>query len=719
MTEGVQYVVEADIIHAMSNFQSLATQLRGLGANVDDSRVSFLDLNESLEETQGGAEGVEQGLENIPNSANSAASGVEKLVDSLKTFLTVSAIIGTTKKVVDIFSSYENQMNAVEAVSGATAEEMQALGKQAQQLGADTNYSATQAGEAQEALLRLGNSARDTMGIVDDVMSFDRANKVGDLASSSNMLSSSLKMFAMNAEEATRVSDAMSMTTKSSKTDVNYLSSALNNAGADAKNFGNDIEDTLTLIGGMSNNFADGSSAGTALKGMFSDLSNNVKLFEKQGVKVTDSAGNFRQVEDVVKDLNKVLSDKTPAKQQEILNSLFSETGKSAYNALSTSVGSIGELESKIREASGTTKIMAEIMDSGLGPKIDGMMGSAETLAIAIGEKLNPSFLIGVSAMTEMINKTSDAVSNWGTFYSANSTMIDGIVILTGTVLTYVGVTKAMATWQAIATAAQTSGTIANTIYSTAVGMSTAFSLAGGGATGIFAAAQWGLNAAFAANPIGLVIAGVAGLIFGVRYAIKHFEGFREGISFVWELMKNSPIGILVGGVITLMKHFEPLEKIIDKTGNAVKKLFGWKGVSKENYDVKVSNSVQNVPKELAKQNKVSDIKLNVNKESVEESIKKINSASQNLKINTKNAIPIKASNVVTTSKLPQSTATQQNQQVKKDIKNDIKQTFTYHVSVTVNNDVDEDALAQKIANKTMSDSKNAILNGFRLAGLE
>jgi len=719
MTEGVQYVVEADIRHAMSNFQSLATQLRGLGANVDDSRVSFLDLNESLEDTQGGAEGVEQGLENIPNSANNAASGVEKLVDSLKTFLTVSAIIGTTKKVVDIFSSYENQMNAVEAVSGATAEEMQALGKQAQQLGADTNYSATQAGEAQEALLRLGNSARDTMGIVDDVMSFDRANKVGDLASSSNMLSSSLKMFAMNAEEATRVSDAMSMTTKSSKTDVDYLSSALNNAGADAKNFGNDIEDTLTLIGGMSNNFADGSSAGTALKGMFSDLSNNVKLFEKQGVKVTDSAGNFRQVEDVVKDLNKVLSDKTPAKQQEILNSLFSETGKSAYNALSTSVGSIGELESKIREASGTTKIMAEIMDSGLGPKIDGMMGSAETLAIAIGEKLNPSFLIGVSAMTEMINKTSDAVSNWGTFYSANSTMIDGIVILTGAIGTYIGVTKAMAIWDGIAKASKVSGTIANTAYAIAIGTSTAFTGASSVATGALAAAQWLLNEAWICNPVGLVIAGIAGLIFGVRYAIKHFEGFREGISFVWELMKNSPIGILVGGVITLMKHFEPLEKIIDKTGNAVKKLFGWKGVSKENYDIKVSNSVQNVPKELAKQNKVSDIKLNVNKESVEESIKKINSASQNLKINTKNAIPIKASNVVTTSKLPQSTATQQNQQVKKDIKNDIKQTFTYHVSVTVNNDVDEDALAQKIANKTMSDSKNAILNGFRLAGLE
>ena len=133
---------------------------------------------------------------------------------------------------------------------------------------------------------------------------------------------------------------------------------------------------------------------------------------------------------------------------------------------------------------------------------------------------------------------------------------------------------------------------------------------------------------------------------------------------------------------------------------------------------IKVSNSVQSVPKELAKQNKVSDIKLNVNKESVEESIKKINAASQNLKFDTNSLKVTKTSNIVTANKSTITPQAVQAQQIKKDIKNDIKQTFNYHVSVTVNNNVDEDALAQKIANKTMADNKNAILNGLKLAGL-
>ena len=75
-------------------------------------------------------------------------------------------------------------MNAVQAVSGSTGEEMEKLSNLANKLGADTNYSATEAGAAEEALLRLGNSASGTMTMVGDVMNFDRANKVGDLAKS-------------------------------------------------------------------------------------------------------------------------------------------------------------------------------------------------------------------------------------------------------------------------------------------------------------------------------------------------------------------------------------------------------------------------------------------------------------------------------------------------------------------------------------------------------
>lgn len=611
--QGVQYIVETEISQAMSNFQSLESQLKKLGITADDSKNEFTGLSDTINDTsdefeQGEKESKKfnKNLGDTGEKAKEAKSGMDKFVGSIRNFLGVTAIIATGQKVIGMFSEYENQMNAVEAVSGATAIEMKELGTQALKLGADTNYSATQAGEAQEALLRMGNSAKGTKEIVDDVLSFDRANKVGDLAKSSEMLSSSLKMFAMDAKEATRVSDAMSMTTKNSKTTVDYLSSAFNNAGADAKNFGYDIEDTLTLIGAMSNNFADGSSAGTALKGMFADLSSNADKFNNLlGVSVVDNKGKFKQVEVIVKEINQALSNKTPIEQQKLLNAVFGETGKSAYNALAAAGDSIIDLEGKIRNASGTTQKMAEIMDSGLGPKIEGMKGSAETLAISIGQKLNPYLLEGVSSITSVINVSSDAISNWNEFYKSNQTLIDGVAILTGGFVTYLGVTKAVAVWQGITTSVFSAGTIANAIYTTGIRAMVAYNYAGAGATGALAAAQSVLSSLWLANPIGVTVAGIGALIFGVRYAINHFSWFLDGVSKTWQILKDyTPFGIVIKGIELLTSKFEPLKRIADGTEAVIKKIFGWKdadkntafntGSSKNNKEVKETSYIKN-----------------------------------------------------------------------------------------------------------------------------
>lgn len=57
-------------------------------------------------------------------------------------------------------------------------------------------------------------------------------------------------------------------------------------------------------------------------------------------------------------------------------------------------------------------------------------------------------------------------------------------------------------------------------------------------ATKVATAAQWLWNAALTANPIGLVIAGVAALVAGIVYAWNNFEGFRRVVMGVWETIK-------------------------------------------------------------------------------------------------------------------------------------------------------------------------------------
>lgn len=63
-------------------------------------------------------------------------------------------------------------------------------------------------------------------------------------------------------------------------------------------------------------------------------------------------------------------------------------------------------------------------------------------------------------------------------------------------------------------------------------------------------AAQWALNIALNANPIGLAVAGIAALAAGFTLAYKKIEPFRKAVDALWDKMKNSAVGKVVMKVI-------------------------------------------------------------------------------------------------------------------------------------------------------------------------
>ena len=73
---------------------------------------------------------------------------------------------------------------------------------------------------------------------------------------------------------------------------------------------------------------------------------------------------------------------------------------------------------------------------------------------------------------------------------------------------------------------------------------------------GILTSAQWALNVAMNANPMGLVIAGIAALVGGIIWAWNNFEGFRKTVMSVWEVIKAFGITIyeVFGGIARIFK---------------------------------------------------------------------------------------------------------------------------------------------------------------------
>lgn len=100
-----------------------------------------------------------------------------------------------------------------------------------------------------------------------------------------------------------------------------------------------------------------------------------------------------------------------------------------------------------------------------------------------------------------------------------------GLTLVAGGLLAVKVGTIAVAAWTGIAT-------IAQELY-------LGFTMATAEGLGVMAAAQWALNVALGANPIGIIIVAVAALAAGIYYAYNHFEWFRVAVHAVWNVLYN------------------------------------------------------------------------------------------------------------------------------------------------------------------------------------
>lgn len=118
---------------------------------------------------------------------------------------------------------------------------------------------------------------------------------------------------------------------------------------------------------------------------------------------------------------------------------------------------------------------------------------------------------------------------------------------------------------------------IARGISTAAIVASTAAQTAASVASRAWAAAQWLVNAALSANPIGIIILAVVGLVAAIVYLWKTNEGFRNAVTAVWSAISGA-IGKAVGwiskavpaafqAVLNFIKRYTPLGFIVSNWG--------------------------------------------------------------------------------------------------------------------------------------------------------
>ena len=189
-------------------------------------------------------------------------------------FMGVAAAVGAAKKVIGdmvrINKEFEQSSSNLAAVMGKTRDEITALTSQAKQLGATTQYTANQILELQANLARLGFNETEILNSTKAVQAMATAMGA-DLGEAANLAGSALRGFGLDATQMDRVASVLSVGTTKSALSFEKLATALPIVQTAAAKTGFTIEDTVAMLGKLTDNGINAASAATQLRKILND----------------------------------------------------------------------------------------------------------------------------------------------------------------------------------------------------------------------------------------------------------------------------------------------------------------------------------------------------------------------------------------------------------------------------------------------------------------
>jgi TP901 family phage tail tape measure protein len=382
-----------------------------MGINVGTA-IAFLELDMSNFKNGLSSAGADLknfatggGLQNLSSAMSTTGSELTKSV--------TLPLAGVGAAAVKTSMDFEAQMSKVAAISGATGGDLKGLRDQAIKLGADTNFSASEAAEGMELFASAGFKVNDIMASMGGVLDTAAAGGVS-IAQATDVAASSLNGFglAASAENVNHIGDVLAKLAGDTNAEILDTGEAMKYVAPVSKALGISFEDTAASIGLLSNAGIKGSQAGTTLRSALTNLAaptdSAAALMQRLGLNFFDSEGKMKSMTDILTELKDKTAGLTQQEKASAMETLF---GKEAMSGMLAMVDQgpekFDELSKSLRDCDGASKEMAGVMSNNLKGAMNAMEGSLETAAIKIGDVLAPMIKSAATWIGDMANKFS------------------------------------------------------------------------------------------------------------------------------------------------------------------------------------------------------------------------------------------------------------------------------------------------------------------------
>lgn len=311
-------------------------------------------------------------------------------------------------------ASFESQMSTVQAISQASESEMARLKALAKQMGIETKFSATEAGQGLEYMAMAGWEVDSMLAGLPGIMNLAAASGE-DLGQVSDIVTDSMTAFNLEASRSAEFADVLAQASARSNTDVSMMGQTFKYVAPVAGVLGFSIQDTATAIGLMANAGIKGEQAGTSLRAMLTRIVKPTAEAEaamsRIGLTVSNSDGSMRSLDEILRDLRTGFAGLSESERASTAASLAGQEAMSGMLALINASGEDYEkLSDSIYHAKGAAEEMAGVRMDNLKGDVTLLKSSAEGAGIAIYEGLSEPLREGVQTGTEWLNSFTESV---------------------------------------------------------------------------------------------------------------------------------------------------------------------------------------------------------------------------------------------------------------------------------------------------------------------
>ncbi|EOM3686609.1 phage tail tape measure protein [Escherichia coli O101:H10] len=531
------------------NTRNLANDERGLKTRISETTAQLNRQREALAKVSAQQahlnrvkERYKSGKELAGNMAAAGAAGV-----GIATAGTMAGV-----KLLTPGYDFAQKNSELQAVLGVDKQspEMQALRKQARQLGDNTAASADDAASAQIIIAKGGGDAAAIAAMTPVTLNLSLANKK-TMEENAQLLMGTKAAFQLSNDAAAHIGDVLSTTMNKTTADFQGLSDSLSYLAPVAKNAGVSLEQAAAITGTLHDNNIRGSMAGTGGAAVITRLQaptgKAYDALKELGVKTSDSKGNTRPLFTILKEMQASFKRNNLGTSQkaEYVKTIFGEEAMKSASVLMAAAasGKLDKLTATIKDSDGKTEELVKVMQDNLGGDFKEFQSAYEAVGTDLYDQQDSSLRQLTQTATRYVLKLDDWIKD-------NKELAETIGIIAGGALALIGIIGGigLVAWPVVMGI--------NAIIAAAGVLGTVFTVVGSAIATALGAITWPIVA------VGAAI--VAGVLLIRKYwepISAFFSGVIEGIMSAF-----APVGEMLA----------PLAPIFDGLGEKLRGVWQW-----------------------------------------------------------------------------------------------------------------------------------------------